>query len=593
MKSKSKSATSSRRRERCFEGQPVGAGISIGIVHRHDSRAIVRVRERKIPKTKVRTEQHRLLEAAAKATERVSKLQNQALEMNNAAGEELGYILDAYQQMLSGSRLIRGVQKRIANEQVNAEAAVVKEISLMAEAFAAMDDQYLSERVSDIREVGRRLVESLGQAAPSGINDLPRNAVIVADELSPADTALLDPKCIAGLATTLGGVESHMAIVARSFGIPAVIAVPELIDKVENGETIILDGTAGKVFASPSPATLKTYRQKRASFLRTQRSLKKLQSIAAVTKDGFRINLHANIELPSELESVANSGAEGIGLFRSEFMFMNREKLPTEDEQFAALSQVVKKMGGRPVTVRTLDVGADKLGEAVGIKPGPNPALGLRAIRFSMAQKDILKTQLAAILRAGAAGPVRILLPMVCIADEVKEVRSILVRVARRLKKQGVEISEPLPPVGVMIEIPGAALAADALADEADFFAIGTNDLTQYTLAIDRADEQVAYLYNPLHPAVLRLIQFSAEAASAAGIPVSICGEMAGDERLTPILLGFGITELSMAPANLPRVKKAILSLNLSAISGRVRRVTSESDPVRIRALLDRISRPN
>ena len=590
MKSRSALTSKSKFRERAFEGQPVGEGIAIGVVHRHDSREIVRVREKQIPKSKIATEQRRLTSAAKKATQRLDGLQKQALQMNNAAGEELGFILDAYQQMLSSSRLIRGVQKRIAGEQINAEAAVVKEIALMAEAFASMENQYLSERVSDIREIGRRLVESLGQKTSGGISDLPRNAIVVADELSPADTALLNPKRISGLATTLGGVESHMAIVARSFALPSVIAVPGLIDQVENGEPIILDGTTGTVVVSPSPATLRKYRQKRAGFLRSQRALEKLRSVAAVTKDGFRIKLMANIELPSELDAVLNSGAEGIGLFRSEFLFMNRETLPTEDEQFDALSKVVRRMNGRPVTIRTLDVGADKLGDAAGIKPGPNPALGLRAIRFSMAHKDVLDIQLAAILRAGALGPVRILLPMVCVADEVKAVRTAVARVARRLKKRKIKIADPLPPLGVMIEIPGAALAADALAAEADFFAIGTNDLTQYTLAIDRSDEQVAYLYNPLHPAVLRLIQFSAEAASAKGIPVSVCGEMAGDENLTPVLLGFGITELSMAPASLPRVKKTVLGLNLAAITGRVRRLTSESDPARLRSLLNYIS---
>ncbi len=590
MKNKAKVSGDSESRERVFEGQPVGAGISIGVVHRYDSRAVVQVRERRIPLTKIRVEQHRLLEAATKAAEYVSDLQSQAQRMNSAAGEELGYILDAHLQMLSGSRLVRGVQKRIASERINAEAAVVKEIGLMAEAFAAMEDQYLSERISDIREVGRRLVASLGHAAPAGIDDLPKNAVVVADELSPADTALLDPDRIVGLATTLGGVESHMAIVARSLGLPAVVAAPGLIDDVKNGEAIIVDGSTGKVFVAPSADTLRTYRLKRARFLRSQQSLKKLKSVAAVTKDGFRIHLLANIELPSELDAVAASGAEGIGLFRSEFMFLNRDTLPTEDQQFAELSQVVKKLAGRPLTIRILDVGADKLGDSVGLKPGPNPVLGLRGIRFALAHRKILMTQLAAILRAGAMGPVRILLPMVCIVDEIKEVRDIMARVARKLRRRGAKIADPLPPVGVMIEIPGAALAADALAAEADFFAIGTNDLTQYTLAIDRSDEQVAYLYNPLHPAVMRLIQFSAEAASAAGIPVSVCGEMAGDERLTPILLGFGITELSMAPANLPRVKKAVLDLNLAAITGRVRRLTSESDPARLKVLLDYIA---
>jgi len=591
MKSKTKSSAASKSRERIFNGQPVGAGVAIGSVYRYDSRAVVQVHETRIAAGKIKSEQTRFEQAAEKAADRVGVLQAKAQRMKTAAGEELGYILDAYQQMLSGSRLIRGVQKRIADEQINAEAAVVKEIGLMTEAFAAMEDQYLSARVADIREIGRRLVESLGQNTPVGIGNVPRNAIVVADELSPADTALLDPEQVGGLATTLGGAESHMAIVARSLGIPAVIAVPDLIDNVETGETIVVDGSDGTVIVSPSAATLKTYRQKRASFLRSLRGLQKLKSVPAITKDGFRVSLMANIELPSELEAVIETGAEGIGLFRSEFMFMNRPDLPSEDDQTKELSNVVQKLDGRPVTVRILDIGADKLGEAVGLKPEPNPALGLRAIRFALARRKILMTQLAAILRAGALGPVRILLPMVCTVDEVREVRDVLARVARKLKRRGTKIADPLPPVGVMIEIPGAALAADALAAESDFFAIGTNDLTQYTLAIDRADEQVAYLYNPLHPAVLRLIQFSAEAASAAGIPVSICGEMAGDERMTPILLGFGITELSMAPASLPHVKKAVLDLNLSAITGRVRRLTSESDPGRLKVLLDYISK--
>jgi phosphotransferase system enzyme I (PtsI) len=576
--------------ERVFVGSPVGPGIAIGVAHRQDSRAAFNVREFAIPATKVRSEQHRLLEAAAKASDRLETLQGQARRMGNAAGEELGYLIEAYQQMLSGSRLIRGVQKRIAADHINAEAAVLKEIGLMSEAFAAMDDPYLSARIADIREVGRRLVEALKAGAPKAAKSLPKHAVIVADELSPADTALLDPDEVVGLATMLGGVESHTAIVARSLGIPAVVAAADMMDGVANGDVVIIDGSEGRVIVAPTAATLKEYRKRRESFLKAQKSLRKLKSVPAVTTDGYAIKLQANVELPSEIEAVLASGAEGIGLFRSEFLFMNRPDLPGEDEQYAALAGVVKTMEGRPVTVRTLDVGADKLGAALGLKPGPNPALGLRAIRFSLSRRKLLMTQLAAILRAGALGPVRILLPMVSTVEEVREVRRIVARISARLRSRGVRIADPLPPLGVMIEIPGAALAADALAAEADFFAIGTNDLTQYTLAIDRTDEQVAYLYNPLHPAVLRLIQFSAEAASAAGIPVSVCGEIAGDDRLTPLLLGFGIAELSMAPASVPKVKKRILALNLSAITGRVRRITAESDPARIRELLDAIT---
>ena len=575
--------------ERVYVGSAVAGGVAIGIAHRQDSRAAFAVPERSIPANKVRSEQQRVLEAAAKASAGIQSLQGAAKRMGNAAGEELGYLLDAYQQMLSGSRLIRGVQKRIATDQINAEAAVLREIGHMAEAFASMEDPYLSARIADIREVGRRLVEGLSEGKPQS-STLPRSAIIVADELSPADTALLDPSEVEGLATMLGGVESHTAVVARSLGIPAVVAAAGLMDGVNNGDVVIIDGTNGKVIVSPSAATLASYRKRRATFLKVERSLRKLKTVPAVTVDGFAIKLMANVELPSEIDTVLAAGAEGIGLFRSEFMFMNRDDLPTEEEQFQAFARVVKAMDGRPVTIRTLDVGADKLGTSFGMKPGPNPALGLRAIRFSLSRRKLLLTQLAAILRAGALGPVRILLPMVTLVDEVREVQRILARVSARLKRSGVKIADPLPSLGVMIEIPGAALSADALAAEADFFAIGTNDLTQYTLAIDRTDEQVAYLYNPLHPAVLRLIQFSAEAASAAGIPVSVCGEIAGDDRMTPLLLGFGITELSMAPASLPKVKKRILELNLAAITGRVRRITAESDPGRILTLLDSIS---
>ncbi len=585
MKAKGHTGTA---REIVFTGIAVGAGVAIGTVYRHDSRAVVQVRERRIPATKVRSEQHRVLEAAAEAVGRMEALQGKARRMSGAAGEELGYILEAYQQMLGGSRLVRGVQRRIAQERINAEAAVMKEIGLMAEAFASMDDPYLAARMADIREVGRRLVESLGKEVDGDFDDLPPHAVIVADELSPADTALLDPRRIAGLVTILGGVESHTAIVARSLGLPAVVAAAsDLLGHARNGSTIIVDGSAGAVVIDPTPPTLARYRRKRAGYIKSQQSLKKLKSVRAVTRDGFRIGLQANIELPADVDSALAAGAEGVGLLRSEFMFMNRSDLPGEEEQFAELSKVVKQMNGRPVTVRTLDVGADKLGEIFGMKPGPNPALGLRAIRFSLSRRKLMLVQLSAILRASAFGPVRILLPMVCIVDEVRQVRRMLTRLSAQLKRRGVKIADPLPPLGVMIEIPGAALAADALAAEADFFAIGTNDLTQYTLAIDRSDEQVAYLYNPLHPAVLRLIQFSAEAALAARIPVSVCGEMAGDERMTPILLGFGITELSMSSTSLLRVKKRILELDLTAISGRVRRITAESDPARVLAIVE------
>ncbi|MFL2769738.1 MAG: phosphoenolpyruvate--protein phosphotransferase [Rhodospirillaceae bacterium] len=580
------------RKELVFDGVPAGPGIAIGTVYRHDSRFNVHVREVRIPEHRIKREHRRLANAAQAAIAEIQVLQREAKKLPEAASEEVGYLLDAYQQMLTGSRLIRGVERRIANEKINAEAAVLKEINQMEEAFAAMDDSYLSARIDDIREVGNRLVRSLSKGSVAAFASLPRNAVIVSNELSPADTALLKPNLVAGLATMLGGVESHTAIMARSLALPAVVAVNSISLWAMNGDTIIVDGGSGRVILNPTPETLKDYRKRRANYLRARRSLDKLRSIPAVTMDGMAISLQANIELPSEIESVINSGASGVGLLRSEFMFMNRDDLPSEEEQFQALSDVVRQMEGRPVTIRTLDVGADKLGDGLGIEPGPNPALGLRAIRFSLSQRKLLLEQLAAILRAGAYGPVRILLPMVCTPEEVREVKRVINRLVSRMRRKGMQIANPLPPLGIMIEIPGAALAADALAAEADFFAIGTNDLTQYTLAIDRTDETVAYLYNPLHPAVLRLIQFSAEAAAAAGIPVSICGEMAGDERLTPLLLGLGIAELSMAAASIPRIKKRVRELNLAAVVGRARRVTSEANPTRLEAFIDEMAKP-
>ncbi len=587
---KSETKQSDLGKERVFDGVPAGPGIAIGTVYRHDSGSHIHVNEVRIPEHRIKREQGRVSGAAKRAIKEIGTLQKEAQKLPGAAREELGYLLDAYQHMLKGSRLIRGVEKRIADEMINAEAAVLKEIDQMEKAFAAMDDSYLSARIDDIREVGNRLVRSLGKGTVAAFASLPRQAVIVSDELSPADTALLDPNQVAGLATELGGVESHTAIMARSLALPAVVAVSDVTQGTMNGDTIIVDGGSGRVIINPTKRTLDDYRKRRANYLRGRRALDKLRAVPAVTQDGMAISLQANIELPSEIESVLNAGAAGVGLLRSEFMFMNRADLPSEEEQFIELRDVVKRMDGRPVTIRTLDVGADKLGDGLGFEPGPNPALGLRAIRFSLSRRKVLLEQLAAILRASAYGPVRILLPMVCTVDEVRQVRRALNRLAGRMRSNRVRIADPLPPLGIMIEVPGAALAADALAAEADFFAIGTNDLTQYTLAIDRTDETVAYLYNPLHPAVLRLIQFSAEAAAAAGIPVSVCGEVAGDERLTPLLLGLGIAELSMAAGSIPQVKKRVRQLNLSAIAGRARRVTSDADPDRLNAFIGEMS---
>ena len=573
--------------ERIFNGLGVSPGIAIGIVHLHGSEDAP-VPHYRLARDAIAAERTRFAAAVQAAEQQIGKLQLKAKDLPGASGEELGYMLEAYRQMLDNSRLTRGVDKRITEERLNAEAALQREIAEIVAHFEAMGDAYLSARADDIKDIGRRLTRNLAQSGGGPFGQLSKNAVVLAEELSPADTALFDPALVAGFATILGGPASHTAIMARSLGLPAVVGMSGVPAAGHAGRVVVVDGNAGKVIINPAAATLADYRKRRADFLRQRRRLQHLRKIPAITTDGVEITLQANLELPSEVGGVANYGAAGIGLFRTEFIFMNRSNLPSEEEQTAILTELVTRLDGRPLTVRTLDAGADKNAPALGSHYGsPNPALGLRAIRLALKRPEVMETQLAAILRAGALGPVRILLPMVTNVGELLTVRRMLDEVVQRLKRRKIPFGLPLPPLGTMIEVPGAALAADGLAQHSDFFAIGTNDLTQYTLAIDRTDEQVAHLYDSLHPAVLRLVQFTTEAALRARIPVSVCGEIAGDPRYTSLLLGLGIRELSMAASRIPLVKARIRELDLMAATRRARVIMDQSDAGRIAQLLD------
>ena len=573
--------------ERVFIGLGVSPGVAVGVAHPHEW-GHVTVPEYCLPRDALAGELLRFEHAVSAASLQLRKLQDKASDLSGAAGEELSFLLEAYQQMLGESRLVRGVKRRILGEHLNAEAAVQNEISQIVQGFASMDDPYLAARIEDIREVGRRLVRHLTHDHPmKPFALLPNHAVILAEELSPADTALLNPANVAGMATAMGSTASHTAILARSLGLPAVVGIPAVVGTLRPGAVVIVDGSEGKVILNPTPATLAHYRKKRADYLRRRRALNLLRRVPAETQDGININLMANLELPSEIEAVLTSGAMGVGLLRSEFLYLNRDDLPDEDEQYQTFRTIIERLEGRPLTIRTLDAGADKTAPALGSFTGANPALGLRAIRLCLKRPDLLDTQLAAILRAGAHGPVRILVPMVCSVSEVVAVRSALLKVMADLRARNIPIASPPPPLGIMIEIPGAALAADVLARHSDFFAIGTNDLTQYTLAIDRTDEQVAALYNPLHPAVLRLIQFTAKAAERARIPVSVCGEIAGHPRYTALLLGLGIRDLSMASNSIPQIKQRVRSLTLDATERRVNEIMAQSDSGRIAELLD------
>jgi phosphotransferase system enzyme I (PtsI) len=576
------------RAEIRLSGLGVSPGIAIGSAYIGESGDLP-VSESRIAEADIDAERNRFAEAVALSRKQLRKLKGKAANLPGSAAEEIGYILDAHLAMLSNSRLVRGVDERIRQARINAERAVQIEIDAIAESFAAMRDSYLAARIDDIRLVGTRLIRNLIKKPYTAYSGVPEGTIILAEELTPADTALMDPRRIGGFATVFGGAQSHTAIMARALGLPAVLGVTGLLLRARSDATVVIDGDAGVVVLDPAPQTLSAYEARRDALLRARRSLGRLRKLPAVTRDGVEIRLEANIDLPVELDQALANGAMGLGLVRSEFLYMNRDDLPGEDEQHEVFATLVRGMGGLPVTIRTLDLGGEKFARSFSglVSESANPALGLRAIRLSLKERRLLDVQLAAMLRAAAEGPVRILLPMIATAGEIRRVREAMDQVARRLRRRGVPLPKALPPLGAMIEIPGAALAADALAAEADFFAIGTNDLVQYTLAIDRTDEQVAHLYDPLHPAVLRLIQFTVEAALRRGVPISVCGEMAGEPRFSALLVGLGLRNLSMAPGSIPRVKQRLRSLDMVAATRRARAIMDQSDAGRIAALLD------
>ncbi len=582
-----------KARELAIKGIPVSPGIAIGTIY--DTTEIpTEAPRRSIPESQVETEKQRLAEAVAASRKQLNKLKTRLSILPEEAQEELEPLLDAYIMMLGNSRLLRGARKRIEQEHLSAETAVQDEAEAVAAAIMATRDDDragLQRRAGEVREIARRLTRNLTATPFRSLKDVPVGAILIAEELTPADAALLNPARIAGVATEEGGADGHTAIMLRALGIPSVLGCAGLTGSAARGEQAVLDGSAGTIVLRPGAAALERGREALAAFARERARLAKLRRLPAVTTDGEPVELMANLEIPAELPLIAQAGAQGIGLLRTEFLFMNREDLPDEEAQFAAYSQIVEAMGEDPVTIRVLDWGGEKdiEAQASGMAPthsGPNPALGLRGLRLLLKRPELLEAQFAAILRVAEQGNIRILLPLVTNPEEVKQAREIYERVARRLRRRGEKLPEKLPELGVMIETPGAALAADAIALEADFFAIGTNDLAMYTLAVDRAEAEVSHLYDPLHPAVLRLMQFATEAALRLRMPVSICGEMAGNPRLVPLLLGLGIRCLSMNASAIPRVKQAVRALDIADCARFARRVMEQSDPARIHELV-------
>lgn len=561
------------RSEIVREGTGVSPGIIIGRVYLYNSRE-QSVPQYHIDEKNILAEQERFLAAVRETIAQFDSIVDRAKDVFE--DDPLDSLFDVYRYMLKGSRLIRGVCDRIKNSQINAEAAVQREIAAIADVFAEINDLYISARIDDIRSIGDKLIRNL-LSSESGEKtiSLPENAVIVSNDLNAADTALLNLKKISAFVTTGGSSQSHTALLARSLGMPAVIGIPDLMRIAQTGDIIIIDGSYGKVILCPTQENITLYRKYRSDFLRWKRSLKRLKSQPSVTTDQVFIRLKGNVDLPNEVDFLLQTGADGIGLLRSEYMFLNRQTLPSEDEQFEILNQVVSRMEGKPVTFRTFDVGGDKCPDVLHTPKTENPALGLRGIRYALTASDLLKTQFRAVLRASCFGDIRLMLPMVSSLEELLNAKEMLRQCADDLRASGVGVPDRLPALGIMIETPAAAVEADVLARNCDFFSVGTNDLIQYTLAVDRTDFFVASLFNPLHPSILKLIKKTVDAANRVQIPVSLCGEMASNHRYAAVLIGLGIRELSMPAINIPMVKERIRALNLAETERFVNRLLS------------------
>ncbi|MCC6207094.1 MAG: phosphoenolpyruvate--protein phosphotransferase [Gammaproteobacteria bacterium] len=503
--------------------------------------------------------------------------------------------MDAHLLMLDDGVLSEAPVKIMRARQCNAEWALKLQRDTLVRVVEEMDDPYLRTRRDDVDHVVNRILRNLqGQYDPDhdGRGGQLRGAILIAADVSPAETMLMHQQGIAAVVTEYGGPNSHTAILARSLGLPTVVGVHQLRRYLRSGEPLVVDAENGMVIAGADAGELVYYRRRQREERRHVAELNKLRERPAVTRDGHAVTLMANVELPEEATAARRLGAAGVGLFRTEMLFLNRETLPEEDEQYEAYLRVVRAMKGVPVTIRTLDLGADKcLGTRPRTPAASNPALGLRAIRWCLKDPGMFSPQIRAILRVSAHGPVRMMIPMLSGEGELLQALRLISEEKKALEREGIRF-DPAMPVGGMIEVPAAALAADILARHLDFFSIGTNDLIQYTLAVDRLDEEVNYLYDPLHPAILRLIQLTIRAGRRAGIPVAMCGEMAGDPYYTRLLLGLGLREFSMFPATLLEVKRVINGSKLETLDRDVRRVMRSRSSARVTALIDELNRP-
>ncbi|WP_288730022.1 phosphoenolpyruvate--protein phosphotransferase [uncultured Fusobacterium sp.] len=555
--------------ERKFiKGIDASPGIAIGKVFLYQENELLITKESS--KT-IEEEKQRLILGQEKTKKQLEAIKERTLL---TLGKDKADIFDGHITLLEDEDLLEEINDLLEEGEITAEFALKTQIEEYCKMLSNLEDAYLRERAADLQDIGKRWLYNVAEVAIVDLSSLPANTVIVAKDLTPSDTAQVDLENVLAFITEIGGKTAHSSIMARSLELPAVVGTGNICSLVNNGEMIIVDALAGEIILNPTQEELESYQEKQRKFLQEKEMLKQLQHKAAISKDGVEVGVWCNIGSPKDVKGVLNNGGQGIGLYRTEFLFMNNDRFPTEEEQFEAYKEVAMALEGKPVTIRTMDIGGDKSLPYMELPKEENPFLGWRAIRVCLDRIEILETQFKALLRASAFGTIKIMLPMIMDITEIRRAKALLEKCKAELKEKGIAFDEKIP-LGIMVETPAVAFRAKYFAKEVDFFSIGTNDLTQYTLAVDRGNENISHLYDSYNPAVLQAIQASIEGAHEAGIQISMCGEFAGDEKATALLFGMGLDAFSMSAISVPRIKQNILRLEKASATALVNRVMS------------------